>query len=199
MSGQQWAYESRIAVRDMALGKSSVVFGISAIGLVLTFSLFITPKSTQVHVSSNEPSPESVVPEPSAASTAFPTKKLLDISARPTKLQDQSATEPSLMSKLRGLGETNPLLTLQLARQGNSRFPESADAPERGWMICKSLVNMQRFEEAKTEARIMVDKYPDTPWTVDVQKHLLVNPLTDPTERGYGKKSESEQEPAQPN
>jgi hypothetical protein len=114
-------------------------------------------------------------------------------SAWPAKAPaSNSPDEASLMSKLHDLGETNPALSLQLAREGNQRFPGSEQAPERGWIVCKSLVNMRRFEEARDEAKVMVEKYPDTTWTTDVQKHLLVNPLTHPAERGYGKQSELE-------
>jgi len=38
-------------------------------------------------------------------------------------------------------------------------------------------VNMQRFDEAKAEAITMLARYPDTSWSADVQRHLLVNPL----------------------
>jgi hypothetical protein len=38
----------------------------------------------------------------------------------------------------------------------------------------------------------MVDTYKDTPWALDVERHLLVNPLTHPSERGYGRQLELE-------
>src|SRR5208282_5942526 len=55
--------------------------------------------------------------------------------------------ERSILAELHRLGEGSPDLSLQLAREGNERFPGSADAPERSWFIVKSLVNMQRFDE----------------------------------------------------
>jgi hypothetical protein len=85
--------------------------------------------------------------------------------------------EASVMTELHRLGEDNPALSLLLAREGNDRFPRSAEAPERGWILVKSLVNMRRFDEAKAEAVIMVDKYRGTSWAADVERHLLVNPL----------------------
>jgi hypothetical protein len=84
--------------------------------------------------------------------------------------------ESTLMARLHELGETNPPLSLQLAREGNARFPNSADAPERAWIVVKSLVNMAQFKEAQAEARIMVAKYPNDPRALDVQRHLLTNP-----------------------
>jgi hypothetical protein len=110
--------------------------------------------------------------------------------AAPTARDDDS--EAALMKRLHELGENDPPASLLLALDGNARFPGSADAPERGWIICKSLVNMQRFQEAVAEARLVVERYPSTPWALDVERHLLVNPMTDPAERGYGKKYELE-------
>jgi hypothetical protein len=85
--------------------------------------------------------------------------------------------EGSLMAELHRLGETNPSLSLELAREGNDRFPRSADGAERGWILVKSLVNMGRFSDAKAEAEILVGHYRDTAWAADVERHLLSNPL----------------------
>jgi outer membrane protein assembly factor BamD (BamD/ComL family) len=85
--------------------------------------------------------------------------------------------EASVMATLRGLQGTNPPLTLRLARETNARYPGSPDAPERAWMIVKALVNMEQFTEAREEARIMVDSYPNSSFTRDVRRHLLSNPL----------------------
>jgi hypothetical protein len=85
--------------------------------------------------------------------------------------------ERSIMNTLRELGDSVPERSLKLAREGNERFPNSLDAAERGWYICKSLVNLEDFYDAREEARAMVAKYPGTEWATDVQRHLLVNPL----------------------
>jgi hypothetical protein len=85
--------------------------------------------------------------------------------------------EAALMVRLHRLGETNPPLSLQLAREGNDRYPQSADAPERAFIVVKSLVDMGRFKEAQAEARKMLKSYPNDPHTLDVERHLLSNPL----------------------
>jgi hypothetical protein len=36
---------------------------------------------------------------------------------------------------------------------------------------------MGRFEEANAEAELMVERYGDTSWASDVERHLLVIPL----------------------
>ncbi|HVV53426.1 MAG TPA: hypothetical protein VHO06_27460 [Polyangia bacterium] len=86
-------------------------------------------------------------------------------------------SEASLMVKLHQLAETNPPLSLELARRGNARFPHSADAPERAFIVVKSLVDMGRFNEAQQEARRMLKDYPNDPHTNDVERHLLSIPL----------------------
>jgi len=85
--------------------------------------------------------------------------------------------EAALMVRLHQLAETNPPLSLQLAREGNARYPRTADAPERAFIVVKSLVDMGRFKEAQVEARKMLKSYPNDPHTLDVERHLLSNPL----------------------
>jgi hypothetical protein len=101
-------------------------------------------------------------------------------------------TEAEIMAQLRELSGSNPALTLELAREGNRRFKHSSDAPERASDIVKALLNIDRREEARTEALKMEEEYPGSSWTADVHRHMFVNPPTHPTERGYGKKYELE-------
>ena len=84
------------------------------------------------------------------------------------------------MAKIRELGSSDLELSLKLAREGNQRYPNSPDAVERAWFICKSLTGLGRVEEARSEARQMVQKYPGTSWTSDVQRHVLSNPEIPP-------------------
>ena len=100
--------------------------------------------------------------------------------------------EVAIMKRLHEVARRDPATALGLALQGNAQFPNSADAPERGWIICRSLVELKRFPEAVAEARVVVDQYPSTPWALDVERHLLINPMSDPSERGYGHRSELE-------
>ena len=94
------------------------------------------------------------------------------------------------MTRLRDLGATDPALTLELARQGERQFANSADAAERSWMIVKALMELGRADEARAEARVMVEKYRGTSWAEDVYRHMLVSPSPDPAERGHGKTNE---------
>lgn len=85
--------------------------------------------------------------------------------------------EASLMTALRELGETDPELSLRWAREGEARYSGSEAAPQRAWILVKSLVNLGRVHEARDEARVLVEKYRDTPEALDLERHLLVHPL----------------------
>jgi hypothetical protein len=121
------------------------------------------------------PSPPEVRPTETNAPSAPPVKR---VSARETSAKPSSESE--LMFELRRLGEENSELAIALARDGNQRFPSSPDAPERARRIAKSLVNLGRFHEARDEAKRMLELYPGSPWTLEVERHLLVNPLDYP-------------------
>jgi hypothetical protein len=85
-------------------------------------------------------------------------------------------TEAALMAKLHDLAASDPPLSLQLAREAVARFPNSPDAPEFEWNLVKALANMERYEEAKEAARVMVKKYPGNDFAADVDRHLLNHP-----------------------
>jgi hypothetical protein len=85
------------------------------------------------------------------------------------------------MARLRELVATDPERALQLARADNARFPDSADAAERAWIVIKSLDSLKRFHEGRDEARVMVERFRGTAWAADVERHTLVYPLDQPS------------------
>lgn len=101
----------------------------------------------------------------------------------PSRRRDEPApiTEAQLMATLREMGGTSPQRSIELAREGQRRFPNSAGAAERDFVVVQSLVNQKRFHEARDEARAMVSKYPDNQFALDAQRHLLVYPLDQPS------------------
>jgi hypothetical protein len=70
---------------------------------------------------------------------------------------------------------------IALARAKNQQLPDSPEAAERAWMIVKSLDGLARHHEARAAALDIVSRYPDTPWARDVQRHVLVYPLDQPS------------------
>jgi len=72
------------------------------------------------------------------------------------------------MTRLRAA--TDPALALDLAREGNRRFPDSADAPERASIEIHALAAQGRASEARETAEEMVNRYPDSPWVREVER-----------------------------
>ena len=66
------------------------------------------------------------------------------------------------------------------AQAAEERFPNSPHAPERKWIVVRSLVELKRFQEARDEAARMVARFPNNSWATDAQRHLLVHPLGQP-------------------
>jgi hypothetical protein len=119
--------------------------------------------------------PETAEVEPSPAAEATEVAPF----ALPAPVQsdaDRPMDEPSLLSELHDLAASDPPLSLKLAREAVERFPDSPNAPEFEWNVVKALFNMRHLEDAEHEARIMVAKYPNNPFTGDVVHHLLNHP-----------------------
>jgi hypothetical protein len=78
--------------------------------------------------------------------------------------------EAALMTELRGAKDSDLELSLSLARDGNRRFPESVDAPERASIIVHALSTLGRTSESRGEAEEMVNRYPDSDWVREVER-----------------------------
>lgn len=78
--------------------------------------------------------------------------------------------EPALMTLLRSANGNDPALALDLAREGNRRFPESPDAPERTALLIHALADLGRSSEARGEAEHMVNHYPDSHWVRQIER-----------------------------
>ena len=134
------------------------------------------PSEEQEMLAAEPPDPKAAAPAPMPSPPDSTPKEVAH--RRQPSGRDAGAypTEASLLAKLHELEETNPPLSLQLAREAVTRFPESPNAPEFEWDVVKALTNLERFREAQDEARIMVRRYPGTSWTNDIQRHVLSNP-----------------------
>jgi tetratricopeptide (TPR) repeat protein len=125
---------------------------------------------------------------PAAANSTTPTATAAEpppplpppVLAAPKRRRQADASKPldeaALLAKINELGPSNLPLTLKLAREAIARFPDSPNAPEFAMNIAKSLLHMGRVEEARDEARLMLKKYPKSPFTLEVEHHLLRNP-----------------------
>ncbi len=88
----------------------------------------------------------------------------------PTAKEAEALAETQMMARLRNLAETDPEGAIALARDGNRRFPDSADAPERTSILIHALAQMGRSSEARGEAEAMVNEAPDSEWVREIER-----------------------------
>ncbi len=74
------------------------------------------------------------------------------------------------MLRLHALAPRDAALAIDLAREGNERFPDGPGAPERASMIIHALASQGRAAEARGEAEEMVNHYPDSDWVREVEQ-----------------------------
>jgi len=170
-----------VAVALVVVGGLALMQQQSAVDSPSSARARIRPRSTLALTKPREPEVQRVSQWPPVA------REPVALRERPTpgvvdRVDDGDArTEAGLMSELRSLGPNDSERSLDLAREGNARFPTTAAAPERARIVVKSLVGLGRFHEARDEARRMVLAYPRTPEALDVERHLLVYPLDKPS------------------
>lgn len=109
-------------------------------------------------------------PEP-AASTEAPVAS----GAAPAETTAPTPTasafdEGELMRVLRSARGNDPGLAVELAREGNRRFPTSPDAPERASILIHALTDQGHASEARGEAEDMVNRYPDSAWVHEIER-----------------------------
>jgi hypothetical protein len=74
------------------------------------------------------------------------------------------------MRRLRGAGSQDTALAVELAREGNRRFPASTAAPERTSILIHALADQGLASEARAEAEDMVNRYPDSSWVREIER-----------------------------
>jgi hypothetical protein len=80
-------------------------------------------------------------------------------------------TEGKLMEKLRKARAAGQhALAIELAREGNRRFANSAMEPERESILIHSLADGEQRSEARGEAERMVNHYPDSDWVREIER-----------------------------
>lgn len=89
---------------------------------------------------------------------------------------DTAPDEAGLMDRLRKIEDGDPTLALQLAREGDARFPSGADAAERAMIVVKSLARQGDVSEARGKAEEMVNVYAGTRWALEVEQHTGAHP-----------------------
>jgi hypothetical protein len=122
------------------------------------------PAAALQSASPTSSAPPASTPPPIAPATVAPSRAPL---TAPASGADEEA---ALMAELRSLKSANPARAMELARAGNQRFPDSADAPERASILIHALSDLGRGSEARGEAEHMVNYYPDSSWVREIER-----------------------------
>lgn len=88
----------------------------------------------------------------------------------PAERQSAALDEARLMARLRAIATSDPAQAISLAREGNRRWPHSADAPERTSILIHALAAAGHSAEARGEAEQMVNQAPDSPWVREIEQ-----------------------------
>lgn len=160
-------------MNDAARRRTLLVTGAAAaLGGVLAFTLRgPAPKSTTPATRVAAPPPVDAPPIAEAASTpraAVTTPLTASVSAPAPASAAFDETE--LMRELRSARGNDPALAVALAREGNRRFPGSANAPERASILIHALSDQGLQSEARGEAEDMVNRYPDSHWVQEIER-----------------------------
>ena len=125
-----------------------------------------------------EPVARTATTERAAPVQPLPAPRAVEVVGAPAHAEPPAELpdEPQFLAMLHDLAGSDPQRSLKLAREAVERFPDGPDAPEFEWNVVKALFNMGRLEEAKDEARLMVEEYPGTYFAGDVDHHLLHPP-----------------------
>jgi hypothetical protein len=123
------------------------------------------------------PAPPSAAPAPAVAApadAAVPSRAtpLPENAAERTAKINAASYQTEAMGMLRQLVETDPQRAIEIARMGNRRFPKSPEAAERSLIVVKGLAKLKRFQEARDEAKAMLQKYPGNKFALDAEQHL---------------------------
>jgi hypothetical protein len=145
--------------------RALIVGGVAALALVTAARRCDKSKPGE---SEQENACDSAGPAPARTAAAPRPPALLP--PAPTAAPAGSLKETQLMAQLRSIKDSNHAAAIELARDGNRRFPDSADAPERHAILIHALADAEQRSEARGEAEYMVNHYPDSEWVREVER-----------------------------
>jgi hypothetical protein len=109
-------------------------------------------------------------PSPRQPDEAAPPSRPAPSPAVPPRRRTEATAEAQLMARLRQLAAADPEAAVALARDGNRRFGQSAQAAERTSILIHALATLGRSSDARGEAETMVNELPDSPWVREIER-----------------------------
>jgi hypothetical protein len=159
-----------------SLGRAALFLAlVVGLGGVVFFASRPDPRPARVVRSE----PRAVVTAPSTpASESLPA--LASASARVESLPSSLATQPptpdALVASVHALEDSNPERALELARRGQELWPAGPHAAEFAAAEVKCLYRLGRPSEGRGAAEAMVNKYPTSPWALEVERQTGAHP-----------------------
>jgi hypothetical protein len=153
--------------------------------------LFVAPVllliGVVVVVSRSRPKHAERSPDAPAGTTAEVAQAVTESSASPrpaaTHAPEPARSAPvaipnpdSLAAQMHALEDANPARALDLARQGQALWPTGPRAPEFAATEVKCLYRLGNPSEGRGAAEAMVNKYPTSPWALEVEKQTGAHP-----------------------
>jgi hypothetical protein len=146
---------------------------------VLAYFGYLAQRAPSTRTASRGPTltlPAAPAPPPSPQTAEAPPPRQVVTAVAPSPFD-----EAQLMAELREQRSRDPQAVLQRATEANALHPDSPGAAERAYLVVRSLEDLRRFHEAQDAARVMQQRYPGTAWTEDVERHVLLHPLSLPS------------------
>lgn len=101
------------------------------------------------------------------------------IAPRPATSAVSPVSEDALASEMHELEDSNPARALEIARRGQSLWPNGARAAEFAAVEVKCLYRLGNPSAGRGAAEAMVNKYVGSPWALEVERqtgaHAYVN------------------------
>jgi hypothetical protein len=126
------------------------------------------PSSVATTAPSADPAP-TLPSDPAPPPLPAPTAASSPVTAQAAPISSTTLDESSLMSELRRIKRSDPNRAAHLAEEGNRRFPDSPDAPERASILVHALSDQGNHSDARRSAEEMVNHYPDSDWVREVE------------------------------
>jgi len=144
---------------------------LTGLGWLLMRSAEPSDRDRQALATPNISDEATSVPPALASERASAPEQRIDPSTSPPPPPVAASTmdEATLMRALRATNGGNHERVIELAREGNRRFPKSSEAPERASILIHSLAALGRASEARGEAEDMVNRYPDSPGVREIE------------------------------
>lgn len=162
----------------MALSLKALAAAVAAVGVASLVYLGLRSESPKPPPNDARPTEEES-PPPSAMPEEAPVVAQVMGSAAappPRPTQPVQSNEDTLAESMHRLEATDPAAALELARQGQRRWPDGPRAAEFAAIEVKCLYLLGKPSEGRGAAEAMVNKYRNSTWALEVERQTGAHP-----------------------